>query len=246
MNMIDNFNIFVLMITVAIIGLGNVGTHLYRAFKNTNNIKVIHLDSRNLDNISNVDVTIIAVSDDAIQEVSKQLNTSLVVHTSGSVSINELQNSGRKGVFYPLQTFTKGTVVAFDNIPICLEVENEKDMEILETLALSISERFYHINSLQRKHIHVSAVFVNNFVNHMYTIAQNICEEHDVPFEILSPLIKETADKIKSIAPMEAQTGPAKRNDVKTIQKHLDLLNKEQQEIYRKLTESIQAYGKKL
>jgi len=234
------------MISVAIIGLGNVGTHLYHAFKSNSDIHVIHLNSRNLKDTSNVDIAIIAVSDDAITEVSKHLKAPLVVHTSGSASMDELQNIGSKGVLYPLQTFTKDKIVDFTNIPICLEAENGDDLMLLEKLASCVSKQVFHINSEQRKSIHVSAVFVNNFVNHMYTMAHTICNDHNVPFEILHPLIKETADKIKSISPIEAQTGPAKRNDAKTIKKHLDLLNQHQQEIYTKLTESIQSYGKKL
>lgn len=234
------------MISVAIIGLGNVGTHLYRAFKSNEDIHVIHLNSRNLKDTSNVDMAVIAVSDDAITEVSKNINAPLVVHTSGSASMDELQNATSKGVLYPLQTFTKDKIIDFTNIPICLEAENEKDLDVLEKLASCISKQLFHINSEQRKGIHVSAVFVNNFVNHMYTMAHAICDKYKLPFEILQPLIHETANKIKSIEPIDAQTGPAKRNDTKTIQKHLDLLNKHQQEIYTKLTESIQAYGKKL
>lgn len=235
------------MISVAVIGLGNVGAHLYHAFKNAHGITAIQLNSRNLPDSLNVDIAIIAVSDDAIHDVSEQMKTiPLVVHTSGSANINELQGNGRKGVFYPLQTFTKGTIVDFTGIPICLEAQNKEDMQLLEVLAKNISNKIVHINSEQRKSIHVSAVFVNNFVNHMYTMAHAICTEHNVPFEILQPLIQETANKVKNISPLDAQTGPAKRNDIKTIQKHLDLLNKQQQEIYRKLTESIQAHGKKL
>ncbi len=234
------------MISVAIIGLGNVATHLYHAFENKAGIKVTQLNSRDLPKSMANDIAIIAVSDDAIQEVSRQVDTSLVVHTSGSASMHELQNKGRKGVFYPLQTFTKGTIVDFNEIPICLEAQKKEDLQLLEILADSISNQVFHINSEQRKSIHVSAVFVNNFVNHMYTMAQTICNEHNVPFEILQPLIQETASKVKNIAPSLAQTGPAKRNDIKTIQKHLDLLNEHQQDIYRKLTESIQEHGKKL
>ncbi|MDT7831971.1 DUF2520 domain-containing protein [Flavobacteriaceae bacterium S356] len=234
------------MISIAVIGLGNVGSHLYNAFKKVSNISVTQLNSRHLKDTSDFDIAIIAVSDDAITEVSKQVNTPLVVHTSGSAGMAELQNKSRKGVFYPLQTFTKDTIVDFDRIPICIEAENDQDLKLLEKLVAFISDRIFHISSEQRKSIHVSAVFVNNFVNHMYTMAESICKEHNVPFQILHPLIEETVNKIKTIRPIEAQTGPAKRNDIKTIQKHLDLLNQQQQEIYIKLTESIQVYGKKL
>lgn len=234
------------MISVAIIGRGNVGSHLYRAFNQVDRIDVTQVDSRNLKDIPNVDLIIIAVSDDAIAQVSSQLTNSLVVHTSGGASILTLKNKGRKGVFYPLQTFSKDKTVDFSTIPLCLEAENEEDLKLLKELALTISTHIYHINSEQRKSIHASAVFVNNFVNHMYTMAYDICSAHQVPFEILQPLIQETASKIQHLPPSEAQTGPAIRNDEQTIQNHLHLLNKQQQEIYTKLTQSIQEYGKKL
>jgi predicted short-subunit dehydrogenase-like oxidoreductase (DUF2520 family) len=104
----------------------------------------------------------------------------------------------------------------------------------------------YYLSSLQRKKIHVAAVFVNNFTNHMYTIAHNICEDYNVPFNILQPLIQETSQKIENLTPKEAQTGPAIRNDVETIKNHLNLLTKTQQEIYLKITKSIQNHGKEL
>lgn len=234
------------MISVTIVGKGNVGTHLWKAFHNAEGIVATQMDSRELNALATSDVTIIAVSDNAIGEVSSKINNSFVVHTSGSVSLNELKNSGNKGVFYPLQTFTKEKEVDFSSIPFCLEVQDSKDLPLLEALVTALNGKIYHINSEQRKSIHVAAVFVNNFTNHMYTIASDICKQYHVPFEILEPLILETSEKIKTLSPLEAQTGPAKRNDTETIQNHLNLLNQSQQEIYTKLTESIQAHGKKL
>jgi predicted short-subunit dehydrogenase-like oxidoreductase (DUF2520 family) len=234
------------MISIAVVGLGNVGTHLYTALAAKNDINAIHINSRKLLSLEKVDLVILAVADDAISEVSSQIKAPLVVHTSGGVSITKLQNVGRKGVFYPLQTFTKDQTVDFLNIPICLEVSKKSDIELLEKIASLLSNNVYHIDSEQRKRIHVAAVFVNNFVNHMYTIAYDICKEHNIPFDILQPLIQETALKIQQITPKEAQTGPAKRKDVQTLEKHLLLLQQQQQEIYTKLTQSIQTYGKKL
>ena len=106
--------------------------------------------------------------------------------------------------------------------------------------------KIHHFNSNHRKRIHIAAVLVNNFTNHMYAMAQDICKEHDVPFSILYSLISETSQKIKNLSPFDAQTGPAKRNDELTIKKHLNLLNQHQQEIYLKITQSIQEYGNKL
>ena len=257
------------MVKVVIIGSGNVAQHLIAAFQNAQNsgteIELIQVYSRqtasvshllDLDQITNdltalaeADLYIIAVSDDAIGAISSQLpfKNRLVVHTSGSVPLNVLNEDNRKGVFYPLQTFTKNKAVDFKTIPICLESENATDYQLLDKVAKSISEKVFAINSEQRKALHVAAVFVNNFTNHLYQIGQEICEENQVPFEILKPLIAETANKIMVLSPEEAQTGPAKRNDSITIEAHEAFLSNENHlKIYKTLTQSIQENGKKL
>ncbi|MDX8554757.1 DUF2520 domain-containing protein [Tenacibaculum sp. 1B UA] len=252
------------MIKVTIIGGGNVATHLANAFSKTNEVSLVQVYARNIKQVQHLkgvtsitnsielltkaDVYIIAVSDDAIGDVSHKIEqkNGLVVHTSGSVAIQSLQNTGRKGIFYLLQSFSKNKEVNFDEIPFCLEAENEEDLQLLEDLAKSIGKKIYRINSEQRKRLHVAAVFVNNFTNHMYKIGADICNEYQVPFEVLQPLVKETAQKITKLSPEAAQTGPAKRNDQKTIQNHLALLNAEQQEIYKLITKSIQKNGKEL
>ncbi|MCI2228353.1 DUF2520 domain-containing protein [Polaribacter sp. MSW13] len=228
------------MISVNIIGQGNVAAHLVTAFLKADTIHVTQINSRTLKNVPQADITIIAVSDDAIGEVSAKLKNSFVVHTSGSFAMNALKNKNNKGVFYMLQTFSKNKEVNFSEVPFCLEATNQKDLILLEKLAKSIGKNIYHINSEQRKAIHVAAVFVNNFTNHLYKIGDDICKKNNIPFEILQPLIQETASKIKHLSPEKAQTGPAVRNDKKTIKKHLDLLNKKQQKIYKTLTKSIQ------
>lgn len=253
------------MIKVVIIGSGNVGQHLITAFAKSDAVTVIQAFARNKNSLSHLldsgcitddysqlkeaDIYIISVSDTAVEEVSSKIpfSNKLVAHTSGSVSLNELSNNNRKAVFYPLQTFSKTKKVDFKEIPICLESENENDYLFIEKLARSISSKIYKIDSDQRKSLHVSAVFVNNFVNHLYKIGNDICTEHQVPFEILKPLISETANKVLSLSPDEAQTGPAKRSDSSTINKHLAILtDQNQKEIYKLLTKSIIDNGKKL
>lgn len=249
------------MIKVILLGSGNVATHLFQAFSKANGVEVVQVFSRTVskdfpetlqtsdyNEIKAADVYIICVSDSAISSVSSQLSfeNRLVVHTSGSTDINVLDSKNRKGVFYPLQTFTKNKSVDFSQIPICIETEVPTDFEIIEKLAKSVSNSVYLIIGNQRKALHVSAVFVCNFTNHLYTIGNTICEENNIPFEILQPLIEETAKKIKSLSPSESQTGPAVRNDQKTIEKHIDFLtNENQKEIYKILTKSIQN-GEKL
>ena len=126
-----------------------------------------------------------------------------------------------------------------------MESENETDYELLEKVANEISNKVYKISSEQRKALHVSAVFVNNFVNHLYQIGNEICEENKVSFEVLKPLILETANKVMMLSPKEAQTGPAKRNDKQTIENHLDFLSNENHKtIYKILTQSLLNNGK--
>jgi predicted short-subunit dehydrogenase-like oxidoreductase (DUF2520 family) len=228
------------MISVLLVGKGNVASHLKTAFLNADTIRVTQISSRQLEIIPKADITIIAVSDDAITEVSSKIKNDFVVHTSGSVAMNDLKNNSKKGIFYMLQTFSKDKIVDFSEVPFCLEAEHIEDYKLLEKLAKSIGKKIYSISSKQRKTLHLAAVFVNNFTNHLYKIGNDICKENKVPFEILQPLIKETASKIEHLSPKEAQTGPAIRNDKKTIQNHLNLLDQNQQKIYKTLTKSIQ------
>lgn len=253
------------MIQVSVIGSGNVAHHLLKAFGASSEVEVVQVFARNKASVEttnpnieviedwlllkNVDVIIIAVSDDAIANVSQHipLNRQLVVHTSGSVTLDTLNNKNRRGVFYPLQTFSKAKTIDYRSVPICIEAETSEDFQILETLAKSISECTYAVNSQQRQALHVAAVFVCNFTNHLYQIGSEICNENELSFDILKPLIQETAQKIVTLSPEAAQTGPAKRKDTQTINKHLAFLTEEnQKEIYKLLTKSIIDHGKKL
>lgn len=253
------------MIKIVILGGGNVAYHLTNALLQNSAANVVQVYNRSLEKINcfknstsitnnlselkDADIYVLAVSDNAISELSSALNlkNKLVVHTSGSMAMEELKSVSNKGVFYLLQTFSKDRKIDFSTVPICVEAEKGKDLIVLESLAKSISKNCYFINSNQRKSLHVAAVFVNNFVNHLYQIGHEICKQNKVSFEILLPLIKETAEKITTLPPFEAQTGPAKRNDTKTIEKQKKMLNKNQQEIYTLLTKSIyNTYGEKL
>jgi len=254
------------MINAVILGAGNVATHLFNAFQETENIKVVQVYNRSkkklayfekntpttstISEIVEADVYIISVADDSIGSLSKKLlfKNKLVVHTSGSVAINSISKNNHCGVFYPLQTFTAGKKVDFKTIPLCIEAKHNADLLLLETLAKSISESIYKINSEQRKALHIAAVFVNNFVNHLYQKGEEICKENNVSFDILKPLIVETARKVAELSPINSQTGPAKRNDLKVIEQHLTDLNTiAQQDIYTLLTKSIQdTHGNKL
>ena len=253
------------MLKVIVIGNGNVAQHFIKVFLQTKEVSLVQAFARKTESllhllpkeqitndykaILDADVYLISVTDNAISEVSSQLTftNKLVVHTSGTSNINVLNTKNRKGVFYPLQTFSKDKAVDFSSIPICLEAENTSDYETLKILAKTISNKVYSIDSVQRSTLHVAAVFVSNFVNHMYVIGNDICQKNKIPFEILQPLIQEVATKISVLAPKEAQTGPALRNDTQTIEKHLEFLkDSNYQDIYQLLTESIQHVAKEL
>ena len=246
------------MINVVLLGAGNVANHFYQAFKISEGSRVIQWYSRQLSKITQfqnetaitddlktlveADVYLMAVNDDSIEEFSTLLPlvNSLVVHTSGSVSIHALNKKHRRGVFYPLQTFTKGVEMNFQNVPICIEALEKDDLNTLKSLAESLHSPVYKISTEQRQTLHVSAVFVNNFSNQLYRIAHEITDAKHIPFDILKPLIHETAQKIDTLSPYMAQTGPAMRNDKKTIKRHLNLLeNEDHKKLYELLTQSI-------
>ena len=226
---------------------------LFRYFQEPKNKISPNLDSSKITNdwnaLAEADLYIIAVSDDAIASVSSQLpfENRLVVHTSGSAPLTSLNDKNRKGVFYPLQTFTKGKAIDFKTIPFCLETQFEDDYALLEKVAEFYFRQYTSIDSHQRKALHVAAVFVNNFTNYLYQLGNEICQENHVSFDILKPLILETAEKLLTLSPKDAQTGPAKRNDISTIEAHESFLSNENQStIYKILTQSIQNHGKKL
>lgn len=189
------------------------------------------------------DTVIIAVSDTAIQSVSEMLpeTDALVVHTSGMMEMDLLKQHKRRGVFYPLQTLTKDFPVPFTEVPFLIESKQVKDMALLKELALEMGSTCYEMNSDSRKHVHLSAVFVNNFTNHLFSIASNLLQEKQLPLEILHPLMRQTVEKAIALSSQDIQTGPAKRGDMDTINQHLALLSKypEYKKIYEVLSESI-------
>jgi len=248
------------MTKITMIGAGNLALHLSHALRHAGH-EIVQVYSRTersasflanqlncpftteIDKITPSDLAIIAVNDDAIEEVEKHIDFPKV-HTSGTKGLECLTNSNT-GVFYPLQTFSKESEVNFKTIPICIESNDEALRPLLHQLGTSISEKVYTLNSHQRRQLHIAAVIACNFSNLMYRFSQEICEEHEIPFEILHPLILETANKIQSLQPSKAQTGPAQRGDDLTLQKHLSLLenNSELQTIYKTLSDSIKKHS---
>lgn len=255
------------ILRVSIVGSGNVATHLAAAIaqsehklqqilsRNTTYARIL-AQSVNAQSINQIidlkesDIIILAIKDEALKEeyIKQFPQDAIICHTSGSVPIDLLKRNPNHGIFYPLQTFSKQKMVDFSQIPICLEASNEKVMKTLHRLAKSISQKVYEINSEQRKALHLSAVFACNFSNLMYDISEQLCEESGVDFNILRPLIQETAVKVQDHLPSEVQTGPAARNDKKIIEKHLQLLNHHSdfQNIYKILTDEIMKNNEEL
>ena len=252
-------------IHINIIGAGNTAYQLTQAFHNHPEVQLQQLYNRSelspefdafeiekthhLSTLRPADVCIIAVKDEAIAGISKKLpfENQLVVHTSGNTSIEAIDSKNRRGVFYPLQTMNKQTIVDFTKVPFCLEAENTNDFCLLQRLASLLSTKIYTLNSYQRRVLHLAAVFMNNFSNHLVYISQQICKENEVPFEILQPLLAETFIKLQNTSAYDAQTGPARRNDFLTITNHLAMLdNNNYKEIYDIITKSIiNTYGRK-
>ena len=197
--------------------------------------------------IADADIYFLAVTGEAIQEVLSGFphKNVFMVHTAGSVSMDVLKdNTSDYGVFYPLQTFTKEWVSDFTDIPVCIEANSDKNLNVLGNIAEELSNNVYYIDSMQRLYIHVAAVFACNFTNFMFTSAEGILQNHDISFNILKPLIRETIDKALVHSPSKSQTGPAIRGDKQTIEKHLDLLShsRKLQNLYRFVSDSIMEY----
>ena len=248
---------------ISIIGAGNVATHLGSALlakgliidsvysrqlkRATSLAKLLKsIPTNKLNQLSkDSHLYILAISDDAIAEVSKKLSKHLpseawIIHTSGSVS-SEVISFKNSGVFYPLQSFSITRPIHFKTVPFCIYSKSEQVQKKLIALARKISKSVQVINDTERSVLHLAAVFSSNFSNHMYHIANQVCTDGGVDFEILKPLIQETAQKITSSTPIDMQTGPARRNDAKTLQKHIKQLAKrpKQKAIYKLISDNI-------
>jgi predicted short-subunit dehydrogenase-like oxidoreductase (DUF2520 family) len=227
---------------ITIIGTGNVSWHISRALFNEG-FQIEQLVGRqedkteafaarvfaepitDLGNInSDSDLYILAVSDGAIAEVAAQmpLVEGIVAHTSGAIGLDVLKKFQNHGVFYPLQTFTEGRMLSFEDLPILVEGNTHNTEDLLADVARELTLKVHRINSAKREKLHIAAVFVCNFVNHMYTIGKDICDQNQLPFDVLHALMTETTKKAISSHPKEVQTGPAKRNDQLTLQKHME------------------------
>ena len=191
-------------------------------------------------------IFIMAVSDSAITQVAQEIilpDQALLIHNSGSVPLDELSYAAAtaSGVFYPLQTFTKNRKTDFKGLPIFVEANDPDAEELLFEIGRSIGGNIQKMDSGQRAKIHLAAVFASNFTNHMLTVASQLAEQNEIKFDWLKPLIRETLEKSLSLGPMQAQTGPAKRGDLETLDKHLEQLKDDEKlsEIYQLISQHI-------
>ena len=241
---------------IILIGAGKLGNQLYKSIISNKVVKIIQWVNRSAkknetsegvsivkkaSNLENIDLYLLAVTDDSISTISGSLPTdAFVVHTAGSQSLNTISQK-RAGVFYPLQSFSKNKDVDFTKISFGIESKIRTDINLLKKLAKSVKASVFEINSQQRQKLHLAAVLVNNFTNHLFVEAAEICKTNELSFNLLKPIIRETFEKIETLNPQDAQTGPAIRGDEKTIKKHLKLIKSPYlKSIYKLFTSAIQ------
>lgn len=254
---------------VTIVGAGNVGHNFGLAFRQagyqiheiysrTKQSAMLLSQALNCSYTTSIselsdktDLLILAINDDALPSIIKEIpHTNIpIVHTSGSTPITVFENNNFSdyGIFYPVQSFSKNETESLSPIPICVEASNPNTENLLLSLASSVSTKVFAMDSEKRKALHVAAVFANNFTNHLFHIADELLKANKISFEVIRPLLEKTAGKIKTESPLNAQTGPAVRNDRKVIDNHLAYLenNKEYREIYQLMTDSIYEHQKK-
>lgn len=249
---------------VTLIGSGNLATNLGHALKEAK-VEILQIYSRTEANakrlatelgveayteqISEInslsDVYVVSVKDDALKGVGKELRRvlpdQLIVHTAGSMPMDVLKGE-RRGVFYPMQTFSRQRIVPFAHIPVFLEAHREEDLKVLRTLAECLTDSVFVLSSEDRKWLHIAAVFCCNFTNHMAALSARLLERHGIPFSTMLPLMEETVRKLHELPPHDAQTGPAVRGDEEVVQRHLQALEEDPDmaQLYEMISKSIQ------
>lgn len=205
------------------------------------------------DKAPDADIYIIAVSDSAVESVAQALritDSAIVAHTAGSVAMSAIpERGGRRGIIYPLQTFTAGRDIDLCDVTLFLEGDNEETLQQLTHIASLISHNVAYADSERRRMIHLAGVFVNNFTNHLYALGRDIIANEGLSFDTLKPLIAETAAKaLDSDDPRSVQTGPARRGDREVIAKHIEMLGAESTKgkIYNDITDSIWETSKRI
>ena len=198
-------------------------------------------------NIPEADVFLVMLRDDALMERAAEIascaGNAVLLHTAGSVPMDVWRTAGavRYGVLYPMQTFSRTSVVDWESVPLFIEGSSAEVTATVRELALTVSPDVTGLSSEGRRKLHVAAVFISNFSNHMYAIAERLLSEEGVPFSVMLPLVRETARKVETLSPLEAQTGPAVRGDSKVVEEHISLLRDypELAELYRMISIDI-------
>ena len=211
---------------IAIIGGGNVASHLYKALNTKVNVTIV--DPHSLKGIpANPDIILIAVADKAIAEVANKIDNkkAIVAHTSGSIPMEVLnKNHPNIGVLYPLQTFTKTRIIDYREIPLFIEGNTPEVVNKLRKIGSLFADKIYEADSEKRKNLHLAAVFACNFTNALASISEKLIENTGFNFNVLQPLMKETVNKLEVMSPYDAQTGPASRWDKQVMETHLNML----------------------
>lgn len=234
--------------SVCILGTGNVAWHYERRFKERG-FSCVNISARNdVSCCIDADLVIIAVKDEAIEEVVNKLKgmKGILVHTSGFMSTDCLAVATENyGSLYPLQSLKKNKETDFDKVTLCTYGNNERVRALLGSVAKELSSVNCELSDKQRKSLHIAAVFCNNFTNHLFGIARSILEKEKIPFDILFPLIDMTIDKVKQFNPFDVQTGPAVRNEKEIMRQHKEMLGKDECDIYELLSNKIISYHSK-
>lgn len=253
---------------IILIGAGNLATNLGKALLNAGH-DILQVYSRTIESAEalatlaggapvtdlakvrdDADLYIVSVKDSVVGELLPQLckgkETKTFLHTAGSLPMNVFEGMAMHyGVLYPMQTFSKAKEVDFSVIPCFIEANDKFAHEMIESLAHELSHRVIELSSEDRKYLHLSAVFACNFVNHCCSISQEILQKHGIPFDVMLPLIDETAAKVHKLSPREAQTGPAVRFDEGVIRNQSQLLrdNPLLKDIYERMSMSIHRFS---
>lgn len=236
--------------SISLVGLGNVGYHLLEAFMQKG-VPLSHVVSsgpapshytgtvvRAVQELPESQLTILCVPDDRIANLVTELPGRPLAYTSGSVRLDQLPE-GNLGVFYPLQTFSKSRPVDLAQVPFFIEARNPEFGQQLFDLAKILSPSVDYADSEKRRHMHIAAVWINNFTNHMVFQAQQYAREHHIQSEVFLPLLKETMAKLENLSAYDAQTGPARRGDLHVQQQHEEALNGLSKEMYHLISQSI-------
>lgn len=249
--------LFLSMNSIAIVGTGRLAKQLFHLFHHKENTKVTAVLGRSAhahasfnSSVYQTDFHIplqaqyvfLAVSDAAVETVSNLILApeALVCHVSGSVPLSALSSHQNRGVFYPLQTFGSEEPMDFKNIPLLVEANSPENEAKLRSLAQSISNQVQVLSSDSRKKLHLAAIMVNNFTNYLMGMAEDFCNNHQLDFKMLQPLMEQTIENMITKGAAEAQTGPARRGDHSTLQAHIELLDKDiEKEIYTTLSKAI-------